>query len=153
MSGPALPVERRPTVTDEDDRRAITAAMQRLFAGTPLHSSGNLDIVSLAQEAGIKRNKLTHKHTDLKDLFYAQRENRNRIPDNEVKLREHIATLEKSNQTLRDERDRYRLTSETFARALHVLTVENDNLRRDPQQSPHRSSRPSPPRLIEHLEP
>lgn len=141
-------------MTDEDDRRAITAAMQRLFAGTPLRSSGRLDIVSLAQEAGIKRNKLTHKHTDLKDLFYAQRENRGGIPDNEVKLREQIATLEKSNQTLRDERDRYRLTSETFARALHVVTVENDNLRRDPpRRPPHRPSRPSPPRLIEHLEP
>ncbi|MDJ0363221.1 hypothetical protein [Rhodococcus sp. H29-C3] len=141
-------------MTDEDDRRAITAAMQRLFAGTPLRSSGKLDIVSLAQEAGVKRNKLTHRHTDLKDLFYAQRENHNRIPDNEVRLREQIADLEQYNQTLRDERDRYRLTSETFARALHVLTVENDNLRRDPpQQSPHRSSRPSPPRLIEHLEP
>ncbi|MDV6278141.1 hypothetical protein R3Q06_32230 [Rhodococcus erythropolis] len=118
-------------MTDEDDRRAITAAMQRLFAGTPLRSSGKLDIVSLAQEAGIKRNKLTHKHTDLKDLFYAQRENRDGIPDNEVKLREQIATLDKSNQTLRDERDRYRLTSETFARALHVLTLENDSLRQE----------------------
>ncbi|ELB93166.1 hypothetical protein Rwratislav_10388 [Rhodococcus wratislaviensis IFP 2016] len=60
-------------MTDDDDRRAITAAMQRLFAGTPLRSSGKLDIVTLAQEAGVKRNKLTHKHTDLKDLFYAQR--------------------------------------------------------------------------------
>lgn len=138
-------------MTDEDDRRAITAAMQRLFTGTPLRSSGKLDIVSLAQEAGIKRNKLTHKHTDLKDLFYAQRENRNRIPDNEVKLREHIAELEKSNQRLRDERDCYRLTSETFARALHVLTVENDNLRRHPpQRLPHPSNHP---RLVEHLEP
>lgn len=118
-------------MTDEDDRRAITTAMQRLFAGTPLRSSGKLDIVSLAQEAGIKRNKLTHKHTDLKNLFYAQRQNRNGVPDNEVKLREQIAALEKSNQTLRDERDRYRLTAETFARALHVLTIENDNLRQE----------------------
>lgn len=118
-------------MTDEDDRRAITAAMQRLFAGTPLRSSGKLDIVSLAQEAGIKRNKLTHKHTDLKDLFYAQRENRDGIPDNEVKFRDQIATLKKSNQTLRDERDRYRLTSETFARALHVLTLENDSFRKE----------------------
>ena len=92
-------------MTDEDDRRAITAAMQRLFAGTPLRSSGTLDSVTVAQESGVKRNKLTHKHTDLKDLFYAQR-------------------------LTRDERDRYHLTSETFARALHVLTIESDHLRR-----------------------
>jgi hypothetical protein len=47
----------------------------------------------------VKRNKLTHKHTDLKDLFYAQRRARHGIPDNEVKLREQIAALQKSNQT------------------------------------------------------
>jgi len=51
---------------------AITAAIERLLAGTPLRSSGALDIVTLAEEAGVKRNKLTHKHTDLKDLFYAE---------------------------------------------------------------------------------
>jgi len=93
----------------DDDRRAITAAMQRLFAGTPLRSSGKLDIVSLAQEAGVKRNKLTRKHTDLKDLFYTQRRTRDGVPDNEVKLREQIAALQKTNQSLRDERDRCRL--------------------------------------------
>lgn len=141
-------------MTDDDDRRAITAAMQRLFAGTPLRSSGKLDIVTLAQEAGVKRNKLTHKHTDLKDLFYAQKRTRDGVPDNEVKLREQIAALQKTNQSLRDERDRYRLTSETFARALHVLTIENDNLRREARnRPPHPSRRSGHPRLVGHLEP
>ncbi|MFE3447064.1 hypothetical protein ACFXNW_28865 [Nocardia sp. NPDC059180] len=41
-------------MTDQEERDAINAAMDRLFAGTPLRSSGNLDIVSLAQEAGLK---------------------------------------------------------------------------------------------------
>ncbi len=68
-------------MTDGDDRRAITAAMQRLFGGTPLRSSDKLDIVSLAQEAGAKRNNLTHKHSDLKDLFYAQRRTRDGFLD------------------------------------------------------------------------
>jgi hypothetical protein len=53
-------------VNDDDERAAITAAMARLFAGTPTRSSGNLDILTLAKEAGPKRNKLTHRHTDLK---------------------------------------------------------------------------------------
>ncbi|GHF15783.1 hypothetical protein GCM10014715_83820 [Streptomyces spiralis] len=39
--------------------------------GTPLLSDGQLTIKSLAEEADLKRNKLTHKHTGLKDLFYA----------------------------------------------------------------------------------
>ncbi|MFD3538139.1 hypothetical protein ACFWUQ_01375 [Streptomyces sp. NPDC058662] len=30
-----------------------------------------MTIVSLATEAGLRRNKLTHTHTGLKDLFYA----------------------------------------------------------------------------------
>ncbi|MFI7643547.1 hypothetical protein [Nonomuraea sp. NPDC049400] len=59
-------------MSDKEERAAITAAMSRLLAGTPLRSSGRLDIVTLAIEAGLKRNKLTHKHKDLKDLFYAQ---------------------------------------------------------------------------------
>ncbi len=57
----------------QEGRDAINAAMERLLAGTPLRSSGNLDIISLAEEAGLKRNKLTHKHTDLKDRFFAER--------------------------------------------------------------------------------
>ncbi len=132
-------------MTDEEERRAITAAMQRLFAGTPLRSSGKLDILALAQEAGLKRNKLTHKHTDLKELFYAQRKARDGTPDNEVKLRGQIATLQKVNQTLRDERDRYRMASETFARALNVLTIENDNFRRELAKPTTTEIKPLPP--------
>ncbi len=45
------------------EREAITEAMRRLFAGTPLRSSGNLDILTLAEEAGLKRNKLTPTST------------------------------------------------------------------------------------------
>ncbi|WP_159929376.1 hypothetical protein [Rhodococcus sp. WAY2] len=66
-------------MTDQEERDAILAAMERLLAGTPLRSSGNLDIISLAEEAGLKRNKLTHKHTDLKERFYAERRARDGI--------------------------------------------------------------------------
>src|SRR5258708_292633 len=66
-------------MTDENERKAITEAMQRLLAGKPLRSSGRLDIVTLAEEAGLKRNKLTHKHTDLKDLFNAERRARDGV--------------------------------------------------------------------------
>ncbi|RPF39377.1 hypothetical protein EDD92_9631 [Streptomyces sp. TLI_185] len=39
--------------------------MIRLLVGTPLRFDGQLTIKSLAQEAGLKRNKLTHKYTRL----------------------------------------------------------------------------------------
>ncbi|MDO0929585.1 hypothetical protein QQY24_31005 [Streptomyces sp. TG1A-8] len=49
--------------------RSITDAMVRLLIGAPLHSDGKLTVVSLAAEAGLRRNKLTPKHTGLKGLF------------------------------------------------------------------------------------
>ena len=115
-------------MTDQDERDAIIAAMERLLAGTPLHSSGNLDILSLAEEAGLKRNKLTHKHTDLKD---AERRARERMTDREAQLHNEITQLKARIDELREERDHYRTANEVFARALDALTIENDNLRRN----------------------
>jgi chromosome segregation ATPase len=122
-------------VTDQEERDAITAAMERLLAGTPLRSSGNLDIISLAEEAGLKRNKLTHKHIDLKDRFYAERRARKGMTDREAKLHNEIAQLKACIDELRKERDNYRTANEVFARALHALTIENDNLRRSTSRS------------------
>ncbi|MFI7708272.1 hypothetical protein [Nonomuraea sp. NPDC049480] len=133
--------------TDEHERAAIAAAMNRLLAGTPLRSSGNLDIVTLAAEAGLKRNKLTQKHTDLKDQFYAQAKAHGGVPDRERKLRIQITSLNDRIAALRAERDGYRAASDVFARALHVLTVENDNLRKELDKSQSSAVRPlRPPR-------
>lgn len=122
-------------MTDQEERDAIVAAMERLLAGTPLRSSGNLDIISLAEEAGLKRNKLTHKHTDLKDRFHAERRAREGITDREATLHKEIAQLKARIDELREERDNYRTAKEVFARALHALTVENDHLRRSTSRS------------------
>ena len=51
----------------------------------------------------------------------------------------------KVNQTLRDERDRYRMASETFARALNALTIENDNSRRELAKPTTTEIKPLPP--------
>jgi hypothetical protein len=56
---------------DAAEDRTITEAMVCLLVGVPLCSDGQLTIKALAEEAGLRRNKLTHKHTELKDLFYA----------------------------------------------------------------------------------
>lgn len=71
-----------------DERREIEAAMDRLLNGTPLRSDGKLTIVSLAAEAGVKRHVLTHKHTDLKDLFNARVKAQDPAPASETALRE-----------------------------------------------------------------
>ncbi|MFI6031577.1 hypothetical protein [Amycolatopsis magusensis] len=126
----------------ELEREAITAAMSRLFAGEPLRSSGNLDIVTLAEEAGLKRNKLTHKHTDLRDSFYAERARRAGVSEREVRLQEKVDDLTRRLEGMREERDNYRATSEVFARAINVLTVENDNLRKHQRSSRHANVTP-----------
>ncbi|WP_109530080.1 hypothetical protein [Nocardia aurea] len=53
-------------------RRDIIAAINRLLAGTPRRSRGRLNISQLAVEANVKRWRLTHQHTDLKDRFQAE---------------------------------------------------------------------------------
>lgn len=133
-------------MTDEEERQAVVAAMERLFAGAPLRSSGNLDIVTLANEAGVKRNKLTHKHTDLKDRFYSECRARDGVTEREAKLCSEITLLKARADELRNERNHYRTASEVFARAMHVLTVENDNLRKELDKSKTSNVTPLHPR-------
>jgi hypothetical protein len=113
------------------ERDAIEAAMARLLAGTPIRSSGTLTITTLATEAGLKRNKLTHKHTDLRDRFRAEIARRDGITEREVRLREELDLARAQLAEAKAERDNYRAASEVFARAMHVLTVENEALRKE----------------------
>jgi chromosome segregation ATPase len=113
-----------------DERREIEAAMDRLLNGTPLRSDGKLTIVSLAAEAGVKRHALTHKHTDLKDLFNARVKAQHSVPASEAALREQNAELRRRLDNMRAERDEYKQAADALARALNVVTTENDGLRR-----------------------
>ena len=115
---------------DGDEIQAITDAMIRLLIGVPLRSDGQLTVKSLAEEAGLRRNKLTHKHTGLKDLFYAlvkTQETRPRIAD----------SLQSDNTALKDrlkkviaERDALKTRQSQLVRVVHVLEVENAGLRK-----------------------
>lgn len=109
--------------------RAITEAMIRLLIGVPLRSDGKLTIKSLADEAGLRRNKLTHKHTGLKDLFYAlvkAQESRPAIAD---ELQRNNDELRSRIQRLQKEREELKKTVQGFARVMHLLEVENAQLR------------------------
>ncbi|MFG2882826.1 hypothetical protein ACGFYV_11040 [Streptomyces sp. NPDC048297] len=115
---------------DRAEIRAITDAMIRLLAGVPLHSDGQLTVKSLAAEAQLKRHKLTHKHTGLKDLFYALVQAQDhrpqiaqRLQDDNDRLREQLVSLRQEHRELKE-----RLA--TFVRVIHVLEVENAQLRK-----------------------
>ncbi len=58
-----------PTRETDPQRVAILDAADRLLAGTPRRSTGNLSIVQLAIEADLKYWIIAQKHTDLRDHF------------------------------------------------------------------------------------
>ncbi|WP_199821144.1 hypothetical protein [Streptomyces fulvoviolaceus] len=114
---------------DTAEIEAITDAVIRLLVGTPLRSDGQLTIKSLAQEAGLKRNKLTHKHTGLKDLFYAlvrMQDTRSRVVEG---MKRSNDELQQKITRLRTERDRLRTDVQQLVRVVHVLEVDNQQLR------------------------
>jgi chromosome segregation ATPase len=112
-----------------DERAEIEAAMDRLLDGIPLRSDGKLTVIALAAEAGVKRHALTHKHTDLKDRFYARIKAQHAIPAREITLSEQNADLRRKLDDMRAERDEYKHAADALARALNVLAAENDKLR------------------------
>lgn len=112
--------------------------MNRLLDGIPLRSDGKLTVVSLAVEAGVKRHLLTHKHTDLRDRFYARVKAHNGIAANQAALHEQNAELRRRLDIMRTERDEYKQAADALARTLNILTVENDTLRRQVSRLPER---------------
>jgi chromosome segregation ATPase len=119
---------------DADEIRAIAEAMIRLLIGVPLRSDGQLTIKALAEEAGLRRNKLTHKHTGLKDLFYALVQAQQSTPRIAHDLSAERNELKARLRSVTAERDRLKSEVEQFARIVHVLEVENDEIR---QQASH----------------
>ncbi|MET9513114.1 hypothetical protein ABZX62_32485 [Streptomyces flavidovirens] len=115
---------------DAAEIRAITDAMVRLLIGAPLHSDGKLTVVSLATEAGLRRNKLTHKHTGLKDVFYALVKARTPVLEAlSDPVRARAAKQQQDLARVRAERDDLRGQAQLLARIVHVLEIENSNLK------------------------
>ena len=117
-------------MTTDRDRGQISAAMDRLLAGTPMRSDGALTVVSLAVEADVKRHVLTHRHTDLKDEFYARVRAQGRVPASEQELRDELKAARQKLAEAREENRQLKVSVEAFARIVNVITAENDRLTR-----------------------
>ena len=113
---------------EDQERRTVRDAIERLLAGKPIRSDGKLTIKSLATEAGVKRWVLTHKHTDLQDEFRERVRKQGSTPDAMRALHEKIATLEQGRKKDRSERHEAVARAKLLARAVQVLTLENDQL-------------------------
>ena len=94
-----------------------------------MRSNGALTIVALAQEAGVPRNALTQRHTDLKNEFYEHVQARGGPTELETRLR---ATIAKQKSTIANKnRELRQLRSDVPAliRVINQLTLENEHLR------------------------
>jgi isopentenyl diphosphate isomerase/L-lactate dehydrogenase-like FMN-dependent dehydrogenase len=99
--------------------------MTRLVEGHSIRSEGKLTVMSLAEEAGVKRWVLTYKYTDLQDEFRAMADGVGCEPDVVLRLREQIAEREGVISRLRSEirdltNDRNRLERVTNIYAVEV---------------------------------
>lgn len=113
----------------DSQRVEILAAADRLLAGTPTRSTGNLSVVQLAAEANVKYWVVAQKHTDLRDHFQrltiharqqaaAFRDNHDalhRLRNEHAQLKQHCNGLE---ELLR-----------TYATVINELAVENEGPR------------------------
>jgi uncharacterized coiled-coil protein SlyX len=112
-----------------DERDRIHAAMDRILGGTAENSNGALTIVALAHEAGVPRNALTQRHTDLRAQFYAHVQARGGTSEVETRLRQTITRLKATIANKNTELDRLRADLPALVRTINVLTLENQQLR------------------------
>lgn len=117
------------TTPAPDERDRIRAAMDRILAGTPERSNGALTVVALALEAGVPRNALTQRHTDLKNEFYQRIRDTGADNGDEVRLRATIARLRQTIAGKNKELSQLRADVPALVRAVHQLTLENQQLR------------------------
>ncbi len=120
---------------DEHVRRVIRDAMDRLIAGKPLHSDGKLTVKSLAAEARVKRWLLTHRHTDLQDEFRSRIAKASSQPPVLLELQEAKAEAQQKTRQLTADVTALTATIRQLERIIHVLALENDELRLNRTQS------------------
>lgn len=109
---------------EPDERARIGAAMDRILAGAPERSDGALTVVALATEAGVPRNALTQRHTDLKDEFYQRIRDRGADNGDEARLRATIAKLRQTIDGKNRELAQLRADVPALVRAVNQLTLE-----------------------------
>ena len=106
------------------ERAAIRDAMTRLLDGAPIRSDGKLTIKSLADEAGVKRWLLTHRHTDLQAEFRARIDSHGRDPEPVQRLKQELQHLEQDNKRLREDLRQAKATVALLERHIAVDALE-----------------------------
>jgi len=114
---------------DQAERAAIQAAADRLLTGTPLRSTGELTVVQLTAEAGVKRWLLTHKHRDLAEQFQARAKALGGDPPPIHKLKAQVAELEERNTKLRAENATLQALVDYYADIINELSIDYEQVK------------------------
>jgi hypothetical protein len=122
-SGKPGPAGTSLTSAERAERREIEAAMSRLLDGEPLRSTGELTVVQLAAEAGVKRWKLTHQHVDLMRAYQTRAATLNSESPVLADWKERVAHLEGANSDLRGRVEDLRATASIYAQVIDDLSV------------------------------
>jgi predicted RNase H-like nuclease (RuvC/YqgF family) len=130
-------------MTDPDTQRAaIRDAMARLLDGAPIRSDGKLTIKTLADEAGVKRWVLTHRHTDLQEEFRARVDRHGQDPEPVARLKEQLEHLRQENTRLRQELRQDKATISLLQR--HIAVDALEHIRQPPNPDGRGRLRPVP---------
>jgi hypothetical protein len=113
------------------DRAAITAAADRLLAGTPLRSaSGSLTQTELIAEAGLRRD-IVYAHRDLVDQFKARVKNQHSTPAAMQALADQNSELTSRLRDLTAELARERQRTATTRQLAAELSLELQQAREE----------------------
>lgn len=88
--------------------------MERLLAGSPLHTVGRLDATSLAREAGVSRQDLYRTYRNVLDEF---REHLERLPSGPAGDRRHLEATAAQLREITERAARYRAERDAARRA------------------------------------
>jgi isopentenyl diphosphate isomerase/L-lactate dehydrogenase-like FMN-dependent dehydrogenase len=116
------------TTTRAAERQAISDAIERMITGTPARSTGALTVLQLANEAGVKRWVLTHKHPDLKEEFEQRRAAANGIPAAFQSVHARSVDLETANRQVREENVHLTERIEVYAQVIAELSTRVEQL-------------------------
>jgi len=122
--------------TTEQERQTIRDAMARLVEGQPVQSDGKLTVKSLAEEAGLKRWVLTHKHLDLQQEFRAMVSRNGRDPEPVRLLKTRVEELEQETKRLRLELRQAKATCSMLERHIAVDALESHAAASSSQSKP-----------------
>ena len=129
------------TTETDPQRIAILHAADRLLAGSPQRSTGNLSTVQLAVEADVKYWVVAQKHPDLRDHFQQLAHHARRTAAEFRDNHDPYTQLQRDHDTLKKHCAGLEHLIRTYAHVINELSLENQTLR-DQHAARHASVTP-----------